>query len=170
MLSRYMTVCEPVIYHQVQRMILQLYYDAQKGEYFSFPEVPQQRDGSSCGLFALAFACTLAEGKDPSRVVYHDGSTMRSHLLKCILGEETLSFHSGPSLDNPSPPLKSFFKIYCSCRLLDRGDDMILCDACKEWYHFTCVGIQAGTKVDAKWYCDDIITHLRLLILGGVCK
>ena len=107
----------------------------EKRIFLLFPEVQQQRDGSSCGLFALAFACTLAEGKDPSRVVYPHGSTMCSHLLKCILGEETLSFHSGPSLDNPSPPpLKSFFKIYCSCRLLDHGD-VILCDACKEWYH-----------------------------------
>ena len=127
----------------------------EKRIFLLFPEVQQQKDGSSCGLFALAFACTLAEGKDPSRVVYPDGSTMRSHLLKCILGEETISFRTGPSLDRPGPPLKSFFKIYCSCRLLDRGDDMILCDTCKEWYHFTCVGIQVGTKVDAKWYCDN---------------
>ena len=28
------------------------------------PEVQQQRDGSSCGLFALALAETLAEGTD----------------------------------------------------------------------------------------------------------
>lgn len=34
--------------------------------YLLFPEVQQQRDGSSCGVFALAFACTLAGGKDPS--------------------------------------------------------------------------------------------------------
>ena len=126
----------------------------EKPIFLLFPEVQQQRDGSSCGVFALAFACTLAEGKDPSRVVYTDGSTMRSHLFKCILGEGTLSFHSEPSLDNPSLPLKSF-NIYCSCHLLDHGDDMILCDARKEWYHFICIGIQAGTKVDAKWYCDD---------------
>ena len=64
-----------------------------------------QKDGSSCGLFALAFACTLAKGKDPSQVVYPDGSTMRSHLLKLSLGEETISFHTVPSLDNPGPPL-----------------------------------------------------------------
>ena len=80
---------------------------------------------------------------------------MRSHLLRCIMGKETISFHTGPALDNPGPTFKSFFKIYCSCRLLDCGDDMILCDACKQWYHFTCVGMQPGTKVDAKWYCDD---------------
>ena len=67
-----------------------------------FPVVQQQKDGFSCGLFALAFACTLAEGKDQSRVMYPNGSTLCSHLLKRIQEEETI-FHTGPSLDNPVP-------------------------------------------------------------------
>ena len=34
------------------------------------PDVQQQTDGSSCGLFALAFAHTLCEGSDPSRMTF----------------------------------------------------------------------------------------------------
>ena len=55
--------------------------------YLLFPEVQQQRDGSSCSLFAIAFAQMLAEWKDPSKVVYPDGPDLRSHLLLCILAD-----------------------------------------------------------------------------------
>ena len=138
--------------------IATLLQSTEKRIFLLFPKVQQQRDGSSCGLFALAFAHTLAEGKDPSKVVYPDGTKLRSHLLQCILREEITTFHIGPSLDNPVPAFKSIFKIYCSCRLQDHGDDMVLCDTCKEWYHFTCVGIQPGTKLGAKWHCDNCFT------------
>lgn len=33
---------------------------------FQFPEVQQQTDGSSCGLFSLAFAYEICDGKDQS--------------------------------------------------------------------------------------------------------
>ena len=35
-----------------------------------FPDVQQQPNSSSCGLFALAYASTLCEGKDPAKVRY----------------------------------------------------------------------------------------------------
>ena len=34
--------------------------------YLLYPDVEQQKDGSSCGLYALAFAYSLCNGEDPS--------------------------------------------------------------------------------------------------------
>ena len=49
----------------------------------NFPVVQQQPDTSSCGLFALANAYTLCEGKDPVSINY-DVNNMRSHFLSSI--------------------------------------------------------------------------------------
>ena len=37
-----------------------------------FPEVQQQKDGSSSGVYSLAYVHTLAEGKDPSTFDFPD--------------------------------------------------------------------------------------------------
>ena len=43
----------------------------------------QQKDGVDCGLFAIAFATTLAFGGDPVTIAY--GTLFsRQHLLKCL--------------------------------------------------------------------------------------
>ena len=130
--------------------IATLLHSTGKRIYLLFPEVQQQKDGSSCGLYALAFAQTLAEGKDPSKIVYPDGATLRTHLLQSILARKLTCLYKGPALYNPGPPLKSIFSIYRSCRLLDRGDEIVLCNACNEWFHFTCVNLQPGTKLKTK--------------------
>jgi len=46
--------------------------------YLVYPDVQQQTNRSSCRLFALAFAHTLCEGQDPSRITYCQDS-LRSH-------------------------------------------------------------------------------------------
>ena len=48
-----------------------------------FPVVQQHPDTSSCGLFALANAYTLCEGKDPVSINY-DVNNMRFHFLTSI--------------------------------------------------------------------------------------
>ena len=62
-----------------------------------------QTDGSSCGLFALSFAHTLCEGKDPSRVAYFVGTpsvlivslvfkTRHVHVLRVIEMSDYMQF------------------------------------------------------------------------------
>ena len=58
-----------------------------------FPEVQQQSDGSSCGLFALAFAYTLCEGRDPSGITYLT-SKFREHFLRCLHAKEITAFQT----------------------------------------------------------------------------
>ena len=100
-----------------------------------FPDVQQQPNSSSCGLFALAYASTLCEGKNPAKVQY-DFPCMRAHFLHCLEQKKFICFPSSNALYHPVKPLMTSFRIYCICRLPDRGDKMVRCDQCKEWYHF----------------------------------
>lgn len=78
--------------------------------YLVYPDVQQQTNRSSCRLFALAFAHTLCEGQDPSRITYCQDS-LRSHFQGC-LEKVIMSFESGRSPYNPGPFMKSRFKVY----------------------------------------------------------
>ena len=44
------------------------------------------------------------------------------------------------NLYQPRPFMKKVLKVYCLCRLPDSGDS-ILCETCREWFHYTCVAI-----------------------------
>jgi hypothetical protein len=50
---------------------------------FSMKRVQQQLGPSDCGLFAVAFAVDLANGLDPTNIIY-DQKYMRSHLVECF--------------------------------------------------------------------------------------
>ena len=93
--------------------------------YILFPEVQQQKDDTSCSVFALAFASTLAEGKDPSCMNYPGDAGLRKHLYQCIVARKITPFYSGQALYKPEKPMKSVVKIYCACRLQDLGDEMV---------------------------------------------
>ncbi|XP_050711135.1 uncharacterized protein LOC126995543 [Eriocheir sinensis] len=57
--------------------------------------VQRQRDGYSCGLFALAFAFSIAHGQDPCRLHYVR-ARMASHLLSCLERGTVTPFPSEP--------------------------------------------------------------------------
>ena len=123
-----------------------------------YPSVQQQVDGASCGLFAIAFAYSLCEGKNPSEVLYKC-KEFRNHFYSCLQKKEISSFpvevaqaDRKPS-DSANMPSSVKFKVYCLCRLPDTGDNMICCSKCTEWYHFTCVKISPGTNLPDDWYC-----------------
>ena len=110
--------------------------------YLQFPEVQQQTDCSSCGLFALAYAFDICDGIDPSMVDYSQVN-LWSHFLSCLKKKSISSFGCGDVLYKP----KSFtcrLRIFCLCRL---GEDMVKCTTCHKWYHSTCVDIQLKAKV-----------------------
>ena len=45
--------------------------------------VQQQQGGTDCGLFAIAYALSLAPGEDPTRIKFKQGN-MRQHLIDCL--------------------------------------------------------------------------------------
>ena len=79
--------------------------------------VQQQNNSIDCGLFAAAFATSLAFGQDPSKVQY-DAAKLRSHLLKCLKNKEMEPF---PTIDSKEQYLKCPFRtatveLFCSCQ------------------------------------------------------
>ena len=118
-----------------------------------FPYVQQQTDNDSCGLFALAFAYSLCEGINPSEVAYQF-KEFRQHFLSCLQQKEISAFPCEIIKEPANKPLSVKFQVYCLCRLPDTGDDMICCNTCLEWYHFTCVQISPGMTLPDDWYCS----------------
>lgn len=54
-------------------------------------------------------------------------------------------------------------EVYCKCRSIIHGSDMIACDNpdCKiEWFHYECVGIT--TPPEGEWYCDECKINLGI--------
>ncbi|XP_072027925.1 uncharacterized protein [Amphiura filiformis] len=44
------------------------------------------------------------------------------------------------------------------CKLPEDGRDMVGCDACDTWYHWSCVGIEEE-PIEDKWYCIQCINR-----------
>lgn len=58
-----------------------------------FPSVQKQTNGVDCGVFAIAFATSIALGEDPCGRVF-DTSTMRPRLYEMLQREALMSFPS----------------------------------------------------------------------------
>lgn len=87
----------------------------------------EQKDGSSFGLFALAFAFDICDGKDPPLREY-SRDNFCSHFHTCLIQQEITSFPSSKITMAVKPPsILRRVKIFCHCRLPDSGDDMVKC-------------------------------------------
>ena len=117
----------------------------------------QMQDGSSdCGLFAIAFATTLANGIQPGRCFFNQGA-MRSHLMKCLQEQNMTEF---PIKKTRRTELKvkniTGLHVHCMCRMPEiPGSTMIQCSTCKMWYHVDlCVSVPCESlQSTKKWYC-----------------
>ncbi|PIK34375.1 hypothetical protein BSL78_28799 [Apostichopus japonicus] len=102
--------------------------------------VTQQTDGSSRGVFALAFASTLCAGEDPTKMHYDEG-TMWQELINNLNDLQMLPF--GIRAFNRSVKRRRIQilteGIFCTCRRPDDGNTMALCAFCNEWFHEACV-------------------------------
>ena len=108
------------------------------------PHVQQQKGDSNCGVFAIAFALHAILGDDMTNI-HFDQTVMRSHLLHCL---QTKHFDRFPTVPKPKKSIYYYFAIlpisrnalHCNC-LMPEKDDMVMCDACEDWYHFRCIGL-----------------------------
>ena len=57
-------------------------------------------------------------------------------------------FYTGQAKYTPGKVMKSIFN---TCHLPDSGNEMVQCSHCKEWYHFTCVGVSPRTKLKSAY-------------------
>lgn len=118
--------------------------------------VQQQRRGSDCGLFAIAFAYHMARGDDVTKIQFNQ-SQMRQHLLKCFEDQKLSPFplaQANSKRIKMSTTRKYSVPIFCPCKLPDSYDEqMVECNRCKQWYHFTCIG--NPPRLLRKWFCSN---------------
>ena len=80
--------------------------------------VQYQKGSQDCGLFAIAFACEICFGKDPSSVKFVQ-STRRQHLIEGLEQGNILPFPSAVRRQRAQVVRQEVFKIFCSCRMHD---------------------------------------------------
>ena len=125
--------------------------------------VQQQTNSVYCGLFAIAFATSLAFGEDPANVTY-DSTKLRMYLIKCLDENQMTCFPK--STKNSVSKCQSrlaTIELYCKCRMLYSKsgtkceDRMVECSQCLEWHHVSCESILAklyDSKYKSEnWHC-----------------
>ncbi len=118
----------------------------------------QQGNGYDCGVFAIAFATSLANGIDPATLLYNP-DTMRTHLDSCMKSGVLLPFPSTTSrIKRSRKDVVKKVPLFCYCRTIDysltKDDDMtwIECGNCMEWFHKMCVK-EFPVNIKNDWSC-----------------
>jgi hypothetical protein len=112
--------------------------------------VQQQSDGSSCGVFAAAFAVSLAFGCDPTHLIFFQ---IREHLASCLQAGNLERFPSKEIAVSNSVLTAMTIPVFCECRMPDDGNLMIQCHKCDILYHADCVGLVKKPSKQRKWLC-----------------
>ena len=132
-----------------------------EGEKFTIniQPVQQQDNGVDCGLYAVAFATSLAFGDDPVKLFYNKYN-LQTHFINCLLNKNMTKFPGVSKSEVNTKVCRSKtipLEIYCVCRMNFNQDDDIMaqCDKCHRWYHQQCVKIprMIFTKKSAIFIC-----------------
>lgn len=123
-----------------------------------------QQDSHNCGPFTIAFATSLAFGKNPSYVTY-DTSQLRSHLKTCLEKGVISEFPEAKSARKRATP-QTFntacrIPVFCVCRMPffehDTSDTttLVRCHSCTGWYHHECCAIPRKVieNEEVPWSC-----------------
>ena len=115
--------------------------------------VQQQNGYHDCGLFSIAFAVEVCSGRNPERISFVQ-EAMRSHLLECLSTGIMKAFPKMPTSQESIPRPKSGIlqvELFCSCNMPAQYDtEMIQCDRCGQWFHFSCVKLDSAPE---QWLC-----------------
>jgi len=119
------------------------------------PAVQGQSGVKDCGVFAIAFAYHAARGDDLSKMRFHQ-ERLRPHLVQCFKKKRLEPF---PHTTLETPYTHSFFpymeiEVYCDCNMPEVYDNMIACDKCEEWFHFSCAGLKSPPEFESQWCCS----------------
>lgn len=118
------------------------------------PAVQKQHSGSSCGLFALAFASVLCEGVRPEECHFKD-KNMRQRLYRALTNKMAPVFHYQNTKPNPERPSINV-EVHCICRTSHHREVMVQCSSCDTWYHPNCVSVpqKALDTTAEEWECE----------------
>ena len=122
----------------------------------TYVDVQMQQGCDDCGLFAIAFATSLARGEQPGSFFYQQ-KVMRKHLVDCLEKQNITAFPIQKIRRHGSKVRHSAnIPIHCVCRLPKlEGIKMIECSYCGTWYHIDlCVSVSADSQQPhTKWAC-----------------
>jgi hypothetical protein len=119
---------------------------------FVFHNVTHQVDGSACGVHAIANAIVVCNGQMPEWHVYYR-HLMREHLVSIIANGHHCALFPSETFDCKSrTSMKKAVRVFCYCREIDDGSEMIQCCRCFEWFHFKC--LYDAVDKTTPFYCD----------------
>ena len=157
-ISYYDSLCTGRPALAIKQQIAQFMHSSDPNITINIIPVQQQKSRTNnCGLFALAYATSLAFGEDPASILY-DEQSLRKHLLGCIDNNSMTPF---PKLVKPKKPSsrckKSLVRveIHCSCRMPWDDRKMAECESCLQWFHQDCEKIDDSVFVNGQeWVCS----------------
>ena len=128
--------------------------------------VQQQTGCVDCGLFAIAHAVEICQGRQAERANFNQ-KTMRNHLFKCISKQKMLSFPQIKEtvIRKPKRSKVTFIELLCFCNMPECYDQkMVQCCKCYEWIHFACAGKDIQKKIKGNWKCSRCTGHGKRII------
>lgn len=115
--------------------------------------VQQQTGFDDCGIFAIAYAVEICHGNNPENCRFKQ-SLMRSHLRHCLEVGRLTSFPTSSSPCRVCSHKVVSLGLYCICRMPEWYDEnMVNCDACGCWFHFSCMKRLKNRYVKGRWEC-----------------
>ena len=148
----------PAIMAKVRNQIACLLFTSENAINVKYIDVQMQDGSADCGVFAVAFAATLASGGRPGAFSYCQ-ARMRHHLLSCLEKSELTPFSVQRKRRNINKVKSTVtIPVYCNCRLPALKDcTMIQCSKCRAcMYHVnTCVVVPEEVLGSSKkWLCS----------------
>ena len=123
------------------------------------PHVFQQRNGSDCGVFAIACMTEFCLNNQFSRDLLggdirwtFDSDKIRDHLIKCLEEGAFSPFPKQNVKRNVAKITDITIDLFC-CGLPECYSDMIACDKCESWFHMCCIGEKCVD--DNLWFCSN---------------
>ena len=149
--SHFPAACEEKLYKQIACMLM----TGSSNIILKWVNIQKQNNVSDCGLFAIATATALCEGKSPNKYIWKVNN-MRSHLANCFRVGNMSMFPFSSETRRCTDNLNKIMSIpvYCYCRQPRTKREMIYCKECLQWFHTECCDAPiTNSTVDTLFEC-----------------
>ena len=109
--------------------------------------IQQQQETNNCGLFSITAAYHAAVRSNIGSLTFNE-SRLRAHLIKCFEQKKLTRFPQSKKLSVTRPA-----SLYCPCKKPDSFQNMIQCDQCGVWFHYTYAKVIKSPDYD--WFCSN---------------